>query len=173
MRGKCSIDQVVEQVKATMDSHDVQELEQVTLEKVERCVRNAKKDATPPARPPRTAVPPLSTAITEFSSPSSSPLYEPDDEVEREEGRDEASNSEEAHEGEDQLEDEPALGGANGDELQDAWSDDESFEILGEVDKSGPIEALVIHEKGKVVETEPASKVARLKRPSSSRTPQT
>lgn len=74
MRGKCSIEQVVEQVKATVDIHDVHELERVASEKMVRCVRNA-KDAMPPARPPRMTVPPPSSATPASSSPSSSPLY--------------------------------------------------------------------------------------------------
>lgn len=172
MRGKRPIEQVVEQVKATMDIHDAQELEHVASKKMVRCVRNAKKDATPPARPPRKVVPPPSTTIPASSSPSSSPLYDPDDELERREGEDEANDSEDAQE-EDKLEDEPILGTTSGDELHDAQSDDESLEILGGVDKSVPIEALVTREKGKAVETEPASRVMQLKRPSHFQTPRT
>lgn len=173
MRRKRPIEQVVEQVKATVDIHEVQELEQVASEKMVRCVRNVKRDAMPQARPSRKVVPPPSTAAPTSSSPSSNPLYEPDDEVERGEGKDVASNSEEAQEGEDQIEEGPVLGDVLGDELQDAQSDDESFEILGGVDKSGPAKALVTQDKGKGVEIEPASRVTRLKRPSDSRTLQT
>lgn len=82
-----------------------------------RCVINAKKDAMPLARPPRMAMPPPSTAAPASSSPSFSPLYEPNDEVEREEGRDEVINSEEAQEGEDQPKEEPILGDVARDEL--------------------------------------------------------
>lgn len=145
MREKHPIEQVVEQVKAIVDVDDVQELEQVASEKIVRCVRNAKRDATPSARPPRKVVPPPSTTVPTSSSPSSNPLYEPDDEVERE-GKDVASNSKEAQEGEE----EPILGDVTGDELQDAQSDDE---------------ALVTQDKGKAVETKPTSRVTRLKRP--------
>lgn len=173
MRGKRPIEQVVEQVKATMDIHDAQDLEHVATQKMVRCVRNEKKDTTPPARPSRKVMPPPSTTIPASSSPSSSPLYASNDELERKEGEDEVSDSEDGQGEEDKPEDEPVLSTASGDELHDAQSDDESLEILGGVDKSVPVEALETREKGKAVETEPASKVTQLQRPSHSQTPQT
>lgn len=142
-----------------MDIHDAQELEHIASEKMVRCIRNKKKDAMPLARPPRKVVPPPSTTIPTSNSPSSSPLYAPNDELEGKEGEDEASDLKDGQGEEDKREDELVLGTASGDKLHDGQSDDESLEILGGVYKPVPIEALVTREKGKAVETKPTSKV--------------
>jgi len=171
MRGKHPIEHMIERMRATMDTHDVQELERVALEKEVRCVRNARKDATPPPRPPRMTMPPTAAAVPEVDSPSSNPLYEPDDE-EKEEGRDEVDHSEETQKGKDHDEEGQIREEANGDGHQSAHGDDESLEILDETKRTALVEAVDTRKKGKAVEMEPASEGAKLKRPSSSRTPQ-
>lgn len=141
----------------------------MATKKMVRCVHNEKKDPSPFVRPPRRVVPPSPKATPMSSSPSSNPLYAPDDELEdNPEGKNEASGLKDNQGEEDKHENEQASDIASCDELQDAQSDDESLEILGGVDKTAPTETPVSREKGKVVLTEPTSKEAQLKRPSHS-----
>lgn len=53
MHGKRTIERRVQQVKETIDEHDMRELERVASNKIVKCVRNQVKDPSPPARPPR------------------------------------------------------------------------------------------------------------------------
>lgn len=79
MHGKSSIEKIVQQVRDTIDEHDMRELENVATDKMVRCVRNREKDSSQPKRPPRESTSSPSPVIPPSHSSSSSSLYEPDD----------------------------------------------------------------------------------------------
>jgi len=79
MRGKNLVEQVVQQVRDTINEHDMREIERVATDKMVRCVRNREKDPSPPPRPPRESTACPSPIIPPSRSSSSSPRYEPND----------------------------------------------------------------------------------------------
>jgi len=76
MHGKVPVEQVAQQVKETVDEHDVRELERVAKNKVVRCAKNQIPNPSPPQRPTRTMVSRPSQTIPQSGSESSGHLYE-------------------------------------------------------------------------------------------------
>lgn len=158
MRGKQPIEQVVRQVRATMDVHDAKELEQVAMEKIVKCVWNKRRDPSPPTRPPRKVIPPpISPAI---SSPTSSPLRVNNDFEKGQVGELENSDLIDEQGEEDEPEND-----------QVSHDDEESLEIVGETNKEVPLETLASRRKGKEVQMQLSPRTIQLKRPLQSRTP--
>lgn len=83
MHGKETVERRVQQVRNTIDEHDMQELERVASDKMVRCVRNETKYPSPPTRPPRKTTPRPPVVVSPSQTSSSSPLYEPTDSQEQ------------------------------------------------------------------------------------------
>jgi len=83
VHGKGTVERRVQQVRNTIDEHDMHELERVTSDKMVRCVRNETKDPSPPTRPPRKTRPRPPIVVSPFQPSSSGSLYEATDSQEQ------------------------------------------------------------------------------------------
>jgi len=181
MHDKKPVEEVVQQVRDTVDEHDIRELEHVATDKMVRCVRNREEDPSPPRRPLRRTTSRPSQTVPPSGSESFGPLYEPDNSLEGEweDERENGDHENELEEGEyeslpgEETEEEPenehtTSTGPHA-EIPDAQKDDESLEILKLVHKHAPSKPSTSQTKGKDPTPKSIPRRTQLKRGSQSR----